>query len=76
LGPYEPLGEVTERLEREGYRRVYQGGHHDVWCDGERHVWRAGAGFVSEKMGNTHVRLEGGKGKCDCAAWVGRPSKC
>lgn len=65
MGPYEPIAEVTERLEQAGYRRVHQGGHHDVWCDGAQHMHRVGAGYASAEIG---VRSEG-PSKCDCALW-------
>ena len=43
----------------EGYVLVYQGGHHNVYCDKERHIWTRG-GYAGWPV--TYIR----SGKCDC----------
>ena len=45
------------------FQMVYQGGHHDVWCDGRTHIWTAG-GWA----GQWPVEFRR-SGKCDCARW-------
>jgi hypothetical protein len=51
------------------WKRVYQGGHHDIWCDGERHKCTEG-GYTSH---DNHSPLDGWQTrrdyKCDCAYW-------
>jgi hypothetical protein len=49
----------------EGFSLVYQGGHHDVYCNGIRHQWFGGgyAGIAQKRFQR--------EGKCDCAYWKG-----
>lgn len=61
-GPVEELAASAGRLEGEGYRCVYAGGTHDVWCNGTGHAWRGGV-----IPGATHTRCR--YGRCDCARW-------
>lgn len=51
----------------DGYRLVYRGGHHNVYCDGTRHIW-TGGGFVWPDEWPKRVKSEAG---CDCARWRG-----
>ena len=47
------------------YKLVYQGGHHNVYCNGTRH-YRTSGGFTrysSDKMGY------GFTSSCDCERW-------
>jgi hypothetical protein len=47
------------------YKLVYQGGHHNVYCNGARH-YRTSGGFTrysSDKMGHGFTL------SCDCARW-------
>ena len=44
------------------YKLVHQGGHHNVYCDGDRHLWTDG-GFCHADIEIPYVRREG---KCDC----------
>ena len=47
----------------EGFELVYQGGHHDVYCNGTRHIWLDGGycRILPPKFSR--------EGKCDCAYW-------
>lgn len=50
------------------YLLVYQGGHHDVWCNGKDHIWMLGWRFGdcgSSKDRTAEIRF----GKCDCEEW-------
>lgn len=47
----------------EGYRLVYQGGHHNVYCNGQRHIRTTGG---STQLSPIEPRAER---DCDCAAW-------
>ena len=66
---YGDIAISTASLEGQGYRRVYQGGHHDVWCNDELHVRRMGAGYASETMGSRSVSTEGLQ-LCNCAEFA------
>lgn len=46
------------------YRRVYQGGHHAVYCNGERHIWTHGGGYASDIIQKLKRQ-----GACDCARY-------
>jgi hypothetical protein len=49
------------------FRRVHQGGHHDVWCDGVTHRKTEG-GFCHPDVAladKRHIR----EFPCDCADW-------
>ncbi len=50
---------------------VYQGGHHTVWCDGERHKKSEGgyaACYDQDKVTNPK-RFKPGEYPCDCQKW-------
>jgi len=47
------------------YRLVYQGGHHNVFCDGERHAWTNGGYTRFAPMDRI-----GCVGRCDCARYT------
>ena len=51
------------------YRKVYQSGHTDTWCNGETHV-RTPGGFVhpSNETMPSHPR-NSEPYECDCAFW-------
>ena len=49
------------------WNRVYQGGHHDVWCDGKTHKATEG-GFVWEQRSEPG-RLIRREFPCDCPYW-------
>ena len=57
-----PDGQAV-RLTLPDFQMVYQGGHHDVWCDGRTHIWTTG-GWA----GQWPVEFSR-SGKCDCARW-------
>ena len=55
--------------EDSGFNRVYQGGHHDVWCNGSQHIYCTG-GWAGK-----WPRQVKGDGPCNCdewAAWIGQ----
>lgn len=58
---------MTLKADDEGFKLVYQGGHHDVWCNGTEHRQSQGGtvGISPSKV----VRLVT---SCDCAYWKGR----
>jgi hypothetical protein len=69
----EPVLMTAEELG--SYRLVYQSGHGDVFCDGERHIWRRG-GFamdVEEKWKRVQRR---GACNCDLFANGSNPLAC
>lgn len=51
-------------------KRVYQGGHHDVWCDGEKHRKTAGGYCWPEKPFDELAQTAGPEFKCDCRKWA------
>jgi len=46
------------------YTLVYQGGHHNVYCNGEKHIYTRGGG-------TTKITIAGydREGCCDCERW-------
>ena len=54
-----------EQIFIRGYKRVYQGGHHDVYCNGRYHVWTSG-GFCHP---DEEPRVFKRGGPCDCKRW-------
>lgn len=44
------------------YRRVYAGGHHEVLCNGDWHLW------ITAGPCQPHGRFLR-QGRCDCARW-------
>jgi hypothetical protein len=59
------LASEDETAPRE-YRRVYQGGHHDVWCNGEMHRKTVGGWCHPDNETVPPLGLNYG---CDCAYW-------
>jgi len=52
---------------------VYQGGHHDVWCNGSEHIWLIGGGYChppiadpERELATRHKTRGDRRGKCDC----------
>lgn len=60
---------IADWKRAEQFRRVYQGGHHDVYCNGTQHVTLIGGQFghapVSTGNDVAVVRLA----TCDCAQY-------
>ncbi len=52
---------ITSWEPPEGFKMVYQGGHHNVYCNGENHIW-TGGGFCGLSDPSDVKRV----GKCDC----------
>jgi hypothetical protein len=48
----------------EGFKLVYRGGHHDVYCNGTQHIWTSGGGLT--QMSRAEFRSIG---VCDCIFW-------
>jgi hypothetical protein len=51
------------------YRLVYQGGHHDVWCNGETHVRLAGGRFGQARLDPASRLAKIVTTSCDCDAY-------
>lgn len=58
------LPEIGSRFSGDGWAMVYQGGHHNVYCNGFQHVRTSGG-----KVGIDPPGLVKGITKCDCAKW-------
>jgi hypothetical protein len=48
------------------YRLVYQGGHHNVYCDGNEHIWTSGGTTGIHKKPYRLSRW----GNCDCEKYI------
>lgn len=49
--------------EKKDYRVVYQGGLHDVWCNGQAHIWcDGGTANIFRDDDKFVIRT----GTCDC----------
>ncbi len=55
---------LTAALASDGFLLVYQGGHHDVFCDGKTHKTTNGGWTLIE----SRYKLTGSY-PCDCARW-------
>lgn len=55
------ISNLTTPDELNGFTRVHQGGHHAVYCNGNRHIWTRGGGFT----GMSEPRIDR-TGSCDC----------
>lgn len=53
---------------RPEFKRVYQGGHHDVWCDGTKHV-RSDGGWVWPDTPLEQKYHVSAPFNCDCEDW-------
>lgn len=51
------------------FQRVYQGGHHDVYCNGAEHVWLAGDQVGRFPISRENHALNVRVGGCDCAKY-------
>lgn len=60
------MSQIAEALESSGFRLVYQGGHHSVYCDGKEHASTDGGATLY--MPQTREVME--RYACDCAKWV------
>ena len=47
----------------EDFKLVYQGGHHDVYCNGKRHI-RVGGGWTQKPIDRKDARRIGRDFKC------------
>lgn len=59
-----------------GFERVYQGGHHDVYCNGGMHVWLTGPQFGNAQLVNARFENPPAMirtGRCDCSKFHVRP---
>ena len=57
------------RVNVKGLRRVYQGGHHDVWCDGQKHV-RTEGGTCHPGLNGKLMRMSRqAEFSCDCGGY-------
>lgn len=48
------------------YLLVYQGGHHDVWCNGKYHITFLGDRFGTAPINLKNRSAEVRKSLCDC----------
>lgn len=60
---------AIKRILVERMRLIYQGGHHDVYCDGKTHVWVCGDGRGTVGFRDANKRLQLRVGGCDCENW-------
>lgn len=51
------------------FERVYQGGHHDVYCNGEFHMTLMGAYFGHAQMDKVPDDMTVRFNRCDCAVY-------
>ncbi|HZF98249.1 MAG TPA: hypothetical protein VEY92_08410 [Pseudoxanthomonas sp.] len=51
--------------ELDGFKLVYQGGHHEVYCNGTVHKATQGGGYARVEP----VYAVGSEFCCDCANW-------
>lgn len=62
------------------WKRVYQGGHHDVWCDGGLHRTADGGYCHADREAPTSredLLMVRRQYRCDCAYWKdGGWAKC
>lgn len=60
---------ISERflaaLSADGFRCVYQGGHHSVYCNGSQHRFTNGGSTRIERT----FKFNGEPYKCNCARW-------
>lgn len=56
--------ERVQALGLDSWKLVYQGGHHNVFCDGKYHAWTNGGYTECSPMS-----VIGRVGKCDCERW-------
>ena len=55
---------------KDDYELVYQGGHHDVYCNGKDHVTTEG-GFCHPSIDrNRAFTYDDHSFKCDCKKWA------
>lgn len=52
-------------IRESGFRLVYQGGHHNLYCDGVKHLRTTGGELQHAVVPNARWPLF----KCDCARW-------
>jgi hypothetical protein len=48
------------------YKRVYQGGHHDVWCNGEVHAYINEGGKLGDDIKTMDIVNPKWIGLCNC----------
>lgn len=55
----------------EDYKLVYQGGHHNIYCNAKKHLIAHGLGWTRDSILHAHSDLIGkDEGKvCDCDSW-------
>jgi hypothetical protein len=57
------------------WKLVYQGGHHDVYCNGETHLTTSLGGWACTAREPHEARVVRNKlNRCDCARWVKKAS--
>jgi len=58
-------------MSKQKFKKVYSGGHHEVWCNGNNHVRLAGGGMGSAPVSQFSIppveRVE--TTSCDCERW-------
>lgn len=54
-----------------GYTRVHQGGHHDVWCNNETHIYPLyGGGFCHPAIEVGDIVFIKRVGVCNCKDYI------
>jgi hypothetical protein len=58
--------EITPRIPEE-FELVYQGGHHNVYCDGKYHIKTGGGWAPTSPYAVLHIMYVF---RCDCTRWA------
>ena len=48
------------------YHLIYQGGHHDIWCNGTKHIFMSGDRFGVAPLAKWFREAEITECSCDC----------
>ena len=51
------------------FKLVYQGGHHDVYCDAKEHLIPKGGGKCHSSINREKMVFIDSRFKCDCPKW-------
>ena len=61
--------EIVDEQFRKRFKRVYQGGHHDVWCNSRTHVTLSGGMFGKSPIDKECILAEISLSSCDCSKY-------
>ena len=57
------------------FKRVYIGGHHEVFCNGEVHFKLVGNALGSAPISKNNLGMSIEQTKCDCEQWAKTASR-